>query len=935
MQRPTDFFAFEVTEAFAEKNALASKVASLYLRFEVPPWMKYLRPDHSSYLFSAYGWSVSCYSVVFRQWGSAPPSMLNLFPLIKTELEQLHKGFVKKEVKKGDVLHAPSFGGEHHDDGMTITAAEDTTILTGDGDKMKQILKKHPQLGEAIANVCGKPISLQLKDIPLFAEVQVAHLQQLAAMCVVRKVQEGMTICAEGDAADGFYYIISGRVQVSVKSGKEEVFMSVLGAKDWFGEIALLEETTRTATVRTIADCLVVYLTKESFNTFLDLAPGLRESQAFVSLVSRRTGNHLKSIPLFHGLKTKKTQIGPMDHFDEKKLQLLGELFRWRELKPGEAIWKVGDLQQAFYVVVKGSLTMNTTDEKGKDVTLATFKLHEWFGEASLLNIEDGRWTSTVTADEDCLLLELKSSHFQSFQQIAPDICSVVRTRLGATTGKHLRTIPFFAQVRENRPWSKLDLLGDLFTFEVYDAKKTIVQQGERGTKFYVLVSGECEVSIQEPGKKDHQHITNMKKGDWFGEIALMRDTPRTATVTATTDVVLVTINAEKFHRFLDIAPELTEPFEMMLDIRTARMLKNIDIFARVRENRPWSKLEVIGSLFDYLHVDANTIVYDAEETADLFYVIIKGDVELTDANTGNVRKQGEKTTLSFPQCVEGNNRMETCKTLTNCLFATMDRDLFPRLIGIAPEILQHFGKEELQLQQMRKSIQVIADDLKDKRAQTMPSKKRSIIRSRRSSPNLLTTPEGAKMAGHERTQSHSESSLSSLAKSTQATDLRSFSPNLVIPFPADGNEGDSPESTPPSQSNDFASASTVLPTLDRQPTPSIERQMAPLPSMELELSVSKTVITEAAPQHHDNPHDPYQDLEAWQRLPEFQTMIGNKTEKPEDKTENPAAPAPVQQPDKTEASSEPQTDKDSTPQPAPAAPSSDSAATPEPHPAS
>ena len=82
-------------------------------------------------------------------------------------------------------------------------------------------------------------------------------------------------------------------------------------------------------------------------------------------------------------------------------------------------------------------------------------------------------------------------------------------------------------------------------------AGKEMATEGDRGREFFVLLEGEADVT------KDGEHINTMKKGDFFGEIALVTKMPRTATVTATSDVDVLVITEHDFDGLMKRSPEI------------------------------------------------------------------------------------------------------------------------------------------------------------------------------------------------------------------------------------------------------------------------------------------------------------------------------------------------------------------------------------------
>src|SRR6185437_7512054 len=74
-----------------------------------------------------------------------------------------------------------------------------------------------------------------------------------------------------------------------------------------------------------------------------------------------------------------------------------------------------------------------------------------------------------------------------------------------------------------------------------YPAGRAIVKEGEAGDLFYIVAGGQAAVS------SNGRHLRDGGPGDYFGEIALLRDVPRTATVTATEDMELYTLERAAF----------------------------------------------------------------------------------------------------------------------------------------------------------------------------------------------------------------------------------------------------------------------------------------------------------------------------------------------------------------------------------------------------
>jgi CRP-like cAMP-binding protein/Zn-dependent protease len=228
--------------------------------------------------------------------------------------------------------------------------------------------------------------------------------------------------------------------------------------------------------------------------------------------------------------------IDALPAFDDLPEEVLSDLagrVRLRILHTGEPVFRQGDRPDAFYIVRTGTVRIEDEDPETSDTrVLRTMGRGESFGEMGLLG--GHRRQATVRAADEVELFEVDKGTFDRL--LAED--------MRAPEFGH--TMQALAELRELSVFHGLDseqlniILehGEWITAAHGDE---LITQGEPGDRFYVIQSGRAEIV------RDGAVLDAVSKGMYFGEVALLRDVPRTATVVASTPMRLFVLDREGF----------------------------------------------------------------------------------------------------------------------------------------------------------------------------------------------------------------------------------------------------------------------------------------------------------------------------------------------------------------------------------------------------
>ncbi len=241
-----------------------------------------------------------------------------------------------------------------------------------------------------------------------------------------------------------------------------------------------------------------------------------------------------------------------------EELEAFIDSLQLQHVPADEYIYREGDHGNYLYLIGMGTVRLETRDAKGRRKVFSHLSEGDFFGEHAFMSRI--RHTEAAVAETDCDVLMIDRETFDTWVAKYPSIQETVedfyRQRVLARV---LAITPVF----EGVPPEARMALANKFQLKIFKDGEAIIREGEKGDTFYLIRSGRVKVFTRDiKGTGEQVELGTMEDGGFFGEVALLTDKPRTATIVADGDVELMELTREDFMDIVQTYPSVRKVVE-------------------------------------------------------------------------------------------------------------------------------------------------------------------------------------------------------------------------------------------------------------------------------------------------------------------------------------------------------------------------------------
>lgn len=227
-------------------------------------------------------------------------------------------------------------------------------------------------------------------------------------------------------------------------------------------------------------------------------------------------------------------------NLEDRDMETIVMAMEVKKVSAGEQVIKQGDDGFELYIVGSGQLkcTKRFPESPDTDTFLKNYETGEYFGELALLY--NAPRAASIFASTDATLYTLDR---ECFNYIVKDAAIKHREKFE----KFLSEVELLSSLSSY----ERSKISDCLAVMIFEPGQRIIREGEKGNTFYLIIEGEAQALKVNPATGKEEAVLDYKEKMYFGELSLLKDTPRAASIVAKTRVKVASIDRNSFKRLL------------------------------------------------------------------------------------------------------------------------------------------------------------------------------------------------------------------------------------------------------------------------------------------------------------------------------------------------------------------------------------------------
>ncbi len=454
----------------------------------------------------------------------------------------------------------------------------------------------------------------------------------------VKDFQNNEIIMKENDESnETMYFILAGNCKVYKTQGEQEILINELSQGEFFGEIALISNQNRTATVKVSSQSAKILLfSKKKFINQTISNPVLMFSILKATIVRFLKADYnfesiVSTIPNLNLDIYQKLSQNPLKLIHIKALNYIHSLPILNFSNKFKVFSEGKEANQYMYFILKGSISL-FKEVKNKKIEISKLELGNFFGEVSFISDTPYSY-SAITTSDDVRIVPIDKVAFLKIVNLHPEF---LFNNLKNVIWKLINTEKAGFNLKSK--FQKTESTSDI---KEYKEDEFVIREGDENneTMYFIL---EGNFSVCKNRGDGLEEVNVLKQGDFFGELSLISNQPRTASIQVKSHhAKLLLISKEKFLQKTKENPNLVYSILKATIARLIRAENKIDkIIKSLPEIDPSlavrlheSRLDNLN-VFNYVHnlhtklgFKGDRIFTEGEKSDSALYFILEGSV--------------------------------------------------------------------------------------------------------------------------------------------------------------------------------------------------------------------------------------------------------------------------------------------------------------------